>query len=113
MEDTAERAVLSRAAPRNPIEAAITCRQLCSVGDGCPVNGVMRNFSILGSYIEAADKYHSGTILMVRTLSYPTMSSSITGEERPRSICLAEVKWWQEMADEKATRFGMGLRYLE
>ncbi|MFH1980582.1 MAG: hypothetical protein ABIL58_01940 [Pseudomonadota bacterium] len=73
----------------------------------------MRNFSSLGSYIEAADKYHSGTILMVRTLSYPAMSSYMTGEAWPRSFCLAEVKWWQEVADEKATRFGMGLRYLE
>ncbi|MBC2712503.1 MAG: hypothetical protein HGJ94_16415 [Desulfosarcina sp.] len=72
----------------------------------------MRNFSSGGSYIETSYKYKSGTILIVRMVSYPTMPSSIADEERPRSICLAEVKWWRELTDENAIRFGMGLRYL-
>jgi hypothetical protein len=37
----------------------------------------------------------------------------MSDEEQPRSICLAEVKWQEEMADDKAIRFGMGLKYLD
>ena len=73
----------------------------------------MRDFSSQGSYIETSHKYQSGTILIVRTLRYPPMPSSMADEEQPRSISLAEVKWQEELADDNAIRFGMGLRYLE
>ena len=49
----------------------------------------------------------------MRTLRYPTMPSFVVDEERPRSICLAEVKWLKELADENAIRYGIGLRYLD
>jgi len=41
------------------------------------------------------------------------MPAFIADEERPRSICLADVKWQQELADADTVRFGMGLRYLD
>jgi hypothetical protein len=72
----------------------------------------MRNFSSGGSYIETTDKYPSGTILIVRMLRYPSTPSSLD-DERPRSICLAEVKWRRAVADETAIRYGIGLRYLD
>ena len=73
----------------------------------------MRNFSSEGSYIETSQNYGSGTVLILRTVRYPSMPSSMADEEQPRSICLAEVKWRQELAGENAIRFGMGLRYLD
>ncbi len=112
MEDTTERKIIERAAPRNPTEAALTCRLYASTAAICASDGVMRNFSSEGSYIETSHKYKSGTILIVRMVRYPPMPPSLGAEERPRSICLAEVKWRQELADESAIRFGMGLRYL-
>jgi hypothetical protein len=72
----------------------------------------MRNFSTDGSYIETSHKFKSGTILIVRIVRYPLFSFSVGDEEQPRSICLAEVKWLQEMAEENKIRFGLGLKYL-
>ena len=113
MEETTEKKNKKRDAPRNPTEAAITCRPHTSCGAICASDGVMRNFSNGGSYIETGHKYKSGTILIVRTLRYPPMPASVAYEELPRSICLAEVKWRQELADENAIRYGIGLRYLD
>ena len=103
---------MKRVDPRKPIEAAITCRPYSSTGTIRTSDGVMRNFSSNGSYIETAKEFKSGTILVVRTVSYQSMPSSMADKERPRSICLAEVKWRQEIADNNATGFGMGLSYL-
>lgn len=64
------------------------------------------------SYIETSDKYKSGTILIMRMVRYPQIPSSLADEEKPRSICLAEVKWRKKLTDEDTFRFGMGLRYL-
>ncbi len=104
---------MKRVAPRNPTEAAITCRPYASTGTIRASDGVMRNFSSQGSYIETSHNYKSGTILIMRMVRYPSMPSSLAAEERPRSICLAEVKWRQDLADDNAIRYGMGLRYLE
>jgi hypothetical protein len=73
----------------------------------------MRNYSGEGLYIEASREFKLGTILHMRMVRYPPMSSSAAGETQPRSICLAEVKWQQDLADDNAIRFGIGLRYLE
>ena len=113
MEETTEKKNKKRDAPRNPTEAEITCRPYTSCGAICASDGVMRNFSSGGSYIETSHKYKSGTILIVRTLRYPPMPSSMADEEQPRTICVAEIKWQEELADDNAIRFGMGLRYLD
>lgn len=73
----------------------------------------MRNFSEQGSYIEVPHQFPTGTILLVRMLRFPTSPRLKVDQDGPRSICLAEVKWQQELRDENTTRFGMGLRYLE
>jgi len=105
--------IRKRAVSRNPTEAAITCWQYASSSAFRASDGIMRNFSNGGSYIETSHKYKSGTILIVRTLCYLSMPPSIPDEEQPRSISLAEVKWLRELADENAIRFGMGLRNLD
>lgn len=103
----------SRAAPRNPTEAAVECRLYTSRADIRASQGVMHNFSTDGSYIETSHKFNSGTILIVRIVRYPRLPFSLAEEELPRSICLAEVKWLQEMAEGKTIRFGLGLKYLD
>ena len=113
MQGTTEKKSKKRAAPRNPTVAAITCWPHTSCGTICASDGVMRNFSSGGSYIETSHKYQSGTILIVRTLRYPPMPASMAYEEQPRSICLAEIKWQEELADDNAIRYGIGLRYLD
>ncbi len=113
MQNTMEKKTIERIAPRNPTEAAITCRPYASTGAIYASAGVMRNFSSQGSYIETSHKYQSGTILIMRMVRYPAIPPSITDEERPRSICLAEVKWRQDLAGENAIGYGIGLRYLD
>lgn len=113
MNKTKDKRVIERVGPRSPIEAGITCRPYASSGATRASDGVMRNFSSGGSYIESSHKYKSGTILILRMVRYPTIPSSIPNEERPRSICLAKVKWQQELADHNAIRYGIGLKYLD
>jgi hypothetical protein len=97
---------------RNPTEAVITCRPFTSITIQA-YDGVIRNFSSDGFYIETSGNFEPGTILFVRTtLRSPGSSLSATGE-RVRSISLAEIKWVQELADESSARYGLGLRYLE
>ncbi len=113
MQNSMEKKTIERIAPRNPTEAAITCRPYASTGAIYSSAGVMRNFSSQGSYIETSRNYQSGTILILRMVRYPAIPPSIADEERPRSICLAEVKWRQELAGENAIGYGIGLRYLD
>ena len=100
-----------RKASRRPTQASITCRPYSS-GGAQATDGVMRNFSSDGSYIEASRPYQSGTILLVRMIRYPSPSTEPMADYPP-SICLVEVKWQQPLAESHGLRFGMGLRCLE
>jgi hypothetical protein len=102
-----------RAVPRNPTEAVIACQPYTSITCIRASEGVMRNFSTEGFYIETSQKFKSGTILIVRVLRYPPLPLFVADEEQPKSICLAEVKWLQELAEKIPIRFGLGLKYLE
>ena len=109
-----EKKVVTRAATRNPTEATIICRPYASSGgDICTSDGVMRNFSSGGAYIETSHNFKTKTILILRVVRYPSMPSFITDLERPRSICLAQVKWRQALTEENTIRYGIGLKYLE
>ena len=113
MKNATEKKVAVRVAPRNPTEAAVTCRPYASSGSIHTTDGVMRNFSNGGFYIETSRKYQSGTILIVRMVCYPNLAECVAVDHWPRSIGLAEVRWGQELTDEKAIRFGFGLKYLD
>ena len=71
MQEVMEKKEIERAAPRNATEAAITCRPFASNGDVCALDGVMRDFSSQGSYIEMSQKFEPGAILIMRTVRYP------------------------------------------
>jgi hypothetical protein len=94
------------------IETAVTCRPYASVNTAPPSDGVMRNFSGSGSYIEICRTFKPGTILVVRILRYPPLPSMTAEADQPRSICLAEVKWQLELSAGASNRYGIGLRYL-
>ncbi len=113
MEAKTDRETIERTTPRNPIEAAITCQPYASIAADCASDGVMRNYSSQGSYIETSHNFKSGTILIVRMGQYPPMTSCQADDAWPRSIGLAEVKWRQELADETSMRYGMGLKYID
>jgi hypothetical protein len=104
--------VTRRAARRNPIEAVVTCRPYASDNTAPQSDGIMRNFSGYGSYIETCCTFKPGTILIVRMLGYPTLPPMTDAADLPRSICLAEVKWQQDLSTEASNRYGIGLRYL-
>jgi hypothetical protein len=112
MKDETGKEKIERSALRNPTEATISCRPFTCCGAGNTSDGVMRNFSSEGFYIETPYQYKPGNTLMVRMVRYPAIPPSISEEDRPRSICLAKVEWLQELADEYTTRYGMGLRYI-
>lgn len=113
MKESVEKKEIERAVPRIATEAAVTCRPFVSNGDVRALDGVMRNFSEEGSYIETSHNYQSGTILIMQIMCYPRMGECMGDGDWPPSICLAEVKWRQELIDENGVRYGMGLRYLD
>mgnify|MGYP001044498393 FL=1 len=100
-------------APRNPTLACVTCRPFTSSGATHTADGVIRNYSGKGVYMETSHRFKSGTILHLRIVEYPTEPLGAEGDVRPRSICLAEVKWRQELADANGLQYGLGLRYLD
>ncbi len=112
MEDTTVKEILERTATRNPTEVNIICWPYTCTGAIRESEGMMRNYSTKGSYIETSRKFKSGTILTIRIARYPIKSCSLSTEEGLRSICLAEVKWLQKLENEIASLYGMGLRYL-
>lgn len=113
MQESMEKKEIERTVPRIATEAAITCRPFTSCGAAHMADAIMRNFSEEGSYIETSREFKRGTILQMRMVRYPPMPSSAAGKTQPRTICLAEVKWQQDLADENASRFGVGLRYID
>lgn len=104
--------MIDRTALRNLTEAAITCRPLTISGTTRASDGLMRNFSSEGFYIETTGEYGAGTILVVRMVGYPHIPESMVAEGRLRSICVAEVKWHRQLAEGEPVRYGMGLKYI-
>ena len=102
-----------RQAVRMHTEAIITCHLHTSSGDTCSVKGVMRNFCRNGSYIETTRPFRPGAIIFMRILRYPPATTDTPHGDQPRSVCLAEVKWQQAMAEGKNVYYAMGLRYQD
>ena len=112
-ENTTEKISVERESMRISTELAITCRPYTSTVFIRTTDGIMRNFSCNGSYIETSYEFKPGTILIVQIISYPPIPASIPNEERPRSLCLAEVKWLLELPEHKDMQYGIGVRYLD
>ena len=102
-----------RAVDRVATEVAVVCRPYASTGNVRSAQGVLRNYSSQGAYIETDLKCKSGAILIVRIVGCLPVPSYADENEKPRSICLGEIKWQRDLMNEKNRRFGMGLRYLD
>ena len=102
-----------RIASRKRTEAVVACRPFTSGGAVHTADGIMRNFSEGGSYIESSRDFKLGTILYLRMLRYPPVSLSPGADTQLRSICLAEVKWRQDVSGENTIQYGFGLKYLD
>ena len=57
-------------------DVVVICRPYTSTGNVRSAQGVMRNFSSHGAYIETDRRFKSGTILIVRTVGCPPTLSS-------------------------------------
>ena len=113
MRKNAESKQSKRAALRMATDVFITWRPHTTKGIGRSTEGVMRNFSMEGVYIETHRPVQPGTIVVMRILHYPPASLDRTGEHLPRSICLAEVMWQHVLTKHKTVWYGTGLRYLK
>ena len=102
-----------RIASRYPTEAAVACRPFYSNGTTITADAVMRNFSKSGSYIESAHAFKIGTIIQLRMVQYPSLLKSLDWDDRPRSSCLAAIKWRRQLADDNDGPYGFGLKYLD
>lgn len=76
-------------------------------------DAVMRNFSIAGAYIETVHEFRIGSILQMRMVQYPSKQRSLGSDDQPRTMALAEVKWWHQLAAENARPYGFGLKLLD
>ena len=101
-----------RIEPRSPIMAAIACRPF-SGGLFQTSDGIMRNFSKGGAYIETSGKFKRGTILLIRTTVCLHSSSPSLSAKGPRSISLAVIQWVRDITGEAVSRYGMGLKFLK
>lgn len=101
-----------RIAPRSRTEALITYRPFASGSAIQSSDGVMRNFSDGGFYIETSRGVSARTTLILRIIRFPATWPEAVPEHVPRTICLAEVRWQKEIPDEHTVRYGMGLKYL-
>ncbi len=97
---------------RHFAEAGLTCRPFTS-GRNHISDGAMHNCSSSGAYIESANQYFPGTILILRMALNPVISSAPAKKARQRSIRLAEVRWVVPITEADGVRYGMGVRYLE
>jgi hypothetical protein len=94
-------------------EADVSFRLFCSCIPNDAIHGIMSNFSRHGCHIETSREFGLGSILLLRVVSYPPAASLLSAEERPHSICLAEVTWLKELNSESEIRYSMKVRYLD
>lgn len=113
MGNTAKEVPDKRESTRNPVEIGIVCQPYSSTGSTRHCTGVLCNYSSGGVFIKTPWEFKTGTILVIRTIRSARPSSFHDYEEGLRTICLAEVKWHQDLSDHKTTCYGMGLCYLK
>lgn len=102
-----------RKTERHETAVAVVCQPYTSRRAERTIDGVMRNLSDGGFYMETRHPFKNGSILIVRTRGGPPEPSGRVESPRPRSISLAEIRWRRELAEDAEIRYGLGLRYLD
>ncbi|WP_054032286.1 PilZ domain-containing protein [Desulfatitalea tepidiphila] len=102
-----------RMLPRTHTQVPIAC--CCfTISEGANfIQGTMLNCSPGGTYIELDRPYKEGTILMIKTDNRRDSPAHGNAIEGLRTISLAEVKWAKAIEKEKASQFGLGLKYYD
>ena len=97
---------------RSRTDQSIDCRPFSLVYETDQSEGVLRNFSDDGAYVELPRPYYKGNVLMLRLLD--EQGAAAAGEGGAcRSHCLAEVKWARPLEDDSdPPRYGIGLKIL-
>jgi len=98
-----------RATRRHPISTSIVCRHLNTAIAGSSFDGVMKNCSIHGVYVELAARCEVGTFLVIRVTGG---SGGYSKDEGFQSLSVAEVKWSRLIPAEGEARYATGLKYV-
>lgn len=96
---------------RSGVAVSIDCKPFSLVYETDLSEGILRNYSDEGAYVELPRPYNKGNILMMRLLEEsPASLDEEVGTCRPLS--LAEVKWVRHIEDVGPPRYGIGLKML-
>ena len=104
-----------RRSVRQKTDTPIDCRLMTTGFDVCRMDGVMRNYSAIGTYIESRCGFSKGSLLMVRVVKYPDCTHDPGKDPASlRAHGLAEVKWVRRLEDRPAATgcYGLGLHYI-
>jgi hypothetical protein len=96
---------------RSGVAVSIDCQPFSLVYETHQSEGILRNYSEEGAYVELPRPYNKGNILMMRLLEE---SPSVLDDEvgTCRSLSLAEVKWVRHIEGVGPPRYGIGLKML-
>lgn len=96
---------------RSGVAVSIDCQPFSLVYETDQNEGILRNYSDEGAYVELPRSYHKGNILLMRLLEEsPTVLDEEVGT--CRSMSLAEVKWVRPIEGVGPPRYGIGLKML-
>lgn len=112
MKQSSETQIEKRIESRHSTNADVICQPFAS--DLTRISyGVMHNFSREGAYIETSIGSKFGTILLLQIAHNPKKQIFSAAKEQPPFMCLAEVKWKQELVDEYTIHYAIGLKQLD
>mgnify|MGYP001821763541 CR=1 FL=1 len=96
---------------RSGVAVSIDCQPFSLVYETHQSEGILRNYSDEGAYVELSRPYHKGNIVMMRLLEE---SPAPLDEEAAacRPMGLAEVKWVRHIEGVGPQRYGIGLKML-
>ena len=97
-----------RADKRHNCDVSIVCN--CFNKDKI-FNAKMLNYSKCGMYFESDSFFKEGTNIFFKMKSCWFSVSDPEFCEGPRTVSLAQVRWWKEMEEKDSFRFGIGVKY--
>lgn len=71
----------------------------------------MLNISKSGSYFECSHPIIPGATILIRVHKKVSCSPADSIETHLRTAALGEVKWCRELADDRSSVYGIGIRY--
>lgn len=101
-----------RESSRNQTKTPVCHYLLTPPQDAELIDGILRNFSSEGVYMESSRLYPKGSVIVLRIIYYPHQHFSTGAKAAIRSISLAEVKWVHPLKRRFENCYGIGLRFL-